>query len=64
MNAANEVAVATFLEERCSFPAIWRTVESVMQAHGNKPHATLAEILEADAWARAIAVEKIAQFAK
>jgi hypothetical protein len=31
-----------------------------MRAHTNKPHATLAEILDADAWARAIAVEKIA----
>ena len=60
MNAANEVAVATFLEDRCTFPAIWRTVESVMRAHTNKPHATLAEILDADAWARVIAVEKIA----
>ena len=60
MNAANEVAVATFLEERCSFPAIWRTVESVMRAHTNKPHATLAEILDADGWARVIAAEKIA----
>ena len=60
MNAANEVAVAAFLEDRCTFPAIWRTVESVMRAHTNKPHATLAEILDADAWARVIAVEKIA----
>ena len=60
MNAANEVAVATFLEDRCTFPAIWRTVESVMRAHTNKPHATLAEILDADAWARVIAAEKIA----
>jgi 1-deoxy-D-xylulose-5-phosphate reductoisomerase len=60
MNAANEVAVAAFLEDRCTFPAIWRTVENVMRAHTNKPHATLAEILDADAWARAIAVEKIA----
>ena len=60
MNAANEVAVAAFLEDRCTFPAIWRTVESVMRAHTNKPHATLAEILDADAWARVIAAEKIA----
>ena len=60
MNAANEVAVATFLEDRCTFPAIWRTVESVMRAHTNKPHATLAEILDADSWARVVAAEKIA----
>ncbi len=64
MNAANEVAVAAFLEDRCTFPAIWRTVENVMRAHTNKPHATLAEILDADAWARVIAAEKIAGFSK
>ncbi len=62
MNAANEVAVATFLEERCTFPGIWRTVENVMRAHKNIPHASLAEILDADSWARAIAAEKIAAF--
>jgi 1-deoxy-D-xylulose-5-phosphate reductoisomerase len=60
MNAANEVAVAAFLEDRCSFPAIWRTVESVMRAHTVKPHASLEEIIAADSWARARAVEALA----
>jgi 1-deoxy-D-xylulose-5-phosphate reductoisomerase len=60
MNAANEVAVAEFLEGRCGFPAIWRTVESVMRAHTVQPHASLAEIIDADSWARARAAEKIA----
>ncbi len=60
MNAANEVAVAAFLEERCGFPTIWRTVESVMRAHRNIPHASLAEILDADSWARSIAAERVA----
>jgi 1-deoxy-D-xylulose-5-phosphate reductoisomerase len=60
MNAANEVAVAAFLDGRCGFPAIWRTVESVMHAHTVKPHASLAEIIDADSWARARAAEKIA----
>jgi len=64
MNAANEVAVAAFLEGRCGFPAIWRTVESVMRAHTVKPHASLAEIIDADSWARARAAEKIASGAK
>jgi len=60
MNAANEIAVAAFLDGRCSFPAIWRTVESVMRAHIVKPHASLVEILDADSWARARAAEKMA----
>ena len=64
MNAANEIAVAAFLEDRCNFPAIWRTVESVMRAHRTIPHASLEEIIDADTWARACAAEKIAAFAK
>ncbi len=64
LNAANEVAVAAFLGERCGFPAIWRTVENVMHSHTNKPHASLAEIIAADSWARARAVEKIATLGK
>ena len=52
LNAANEVAVAAFLERRISFPAIWETVASVMQRHLNLPHAGLDEILSADSWAR------------
>ena len=64
MNAANEIAVAAFLDDRCNFPAIWRTVESVMRAHAVIPHASLGEIIAADTWARARAAEKIAAFAK
>ena len=52
LNAANEVAVATFLERRCSFPAIWRTVEAVMKAHTVETQASLETLVEADAWAR------------
>jgi len=60
MNAANEVAVAAFIERRCGFPAIWRTVESVMHSHTVKRNASLEEILAADSWARMLAAEKIA----
>jgi 1-deoxy-D-xylulose-5-phosphate reductoisomerase len=52
LNAANEVAVAAFLGERCTFPAIWQTVESVMNSHRPVAGADLAAILEADQWAR------------
>lgn len=52
MNAANEVAVEAFLQERIKFPAIWRLVEQVMEKHANVEHPSLEAIIEADAWAR------------
>jgi 1-deoxy-D-xylulose-5-phosphate reductoisomerase len=62
MNAANEIAVAAFLERRCPFPAIWRTVGQVMEAHENRSRATLEEIIAADAWARTTAVSLLEAF--
>ena len=52
LNAANEVAVATFLEENLDFPGIWRIVEETMNAHDKISHPSLDEILDADHWAR------------
>jgi 1-deoxy-D-xylulose-5-phosphate reductoisomerase len=52
LNAANEVAVSSFLEKRMSFPQIWQTVERVMDAHESVAHPDLDEILQADQWAR------------
>jgi 1-deoxy-D-xylulose-5-phosphate reductoisomerase len=52
LNAANEVAVAAFLAEQISFPAIWEIVAAVMQAHTVVLHPCLDAIIEADAWAR------------
>jgi 1-deoxy-D-xylulose-5-phosphate reductoisomerase len=57
LNAANEVAVATFLSGRCAFPSIWQTVERVMAEHRSIAGADLAAILAADAWARTRATE-------
>lgn len=52
LNAANEVAVEAFLQERSSFPDIWRTVERVMGSHQVIQHPGLEALVEADAWAR------------
>jgi len=52
MNAANEVAVAAFLEGRIGFSEIWHHVAAVMEKHRTIPHASLEEILAADEWAR------------
>ena len=53
MNAANEVAVAAFLDRQVRFPEIWRIVEQVMNRHTPVAHPDLDAILRADQWARA-----------
>ena len=53
MNAANEIAVAAFLDRKVRFPEIWETVEQVMNQHTPVAHADLDAILGADQWARA-----------
>jgi 1-deoxy-D-xylulose-5-phosphate reductoisomerase len=53
MNAANEVAVAAFLNRRIRFPQIWQTVTDVMDRHRTIAHPDLGAILAADQWARA-----------
>ena len=53
MNAANEIAVAAFLDRKVRFPEIWRIVEQVMDRHTPVAHPDLDAILRADQWARA-----------
>jgi 1-deoxy-D-xylulose-5-phosphate reductoisomerase len=55
LNAANEVAVAAFLESRIPFPRIWETVAHVMHRHPVVAEPSLDDILEADREARAAA---------
>ncbi len=52
LNAANEIAVAAFLEERISFPGIAKMIETVMTRHRVLENPGLEELLGADAWAR------------
>jgi len=52
MNAANEVAVAGFLDQQVRFPGIWQIVEEVMNGHTSVAHPDLDAILQADRWAR------------
>ncbi len=52
MNAANEIAVAAFLDRQVRFPEIWHVVEEVMNRHTAIAHPNLDAILEADQWAR------------
>ncbi len=64
LNAANEIAVAAFLEGKTRFPGIWECVAAVMAAHRTIPHALLPEILDADAWARTEAAQYLTQHAQ
>jgi 1-deoxy-D-xylulose-5-phosphate reductoisomerase len=52
LNAANEIAVSAFLENRMSFPRIWQTVAQVMDRHRSVAQPDLDAILAADQWAR------------
>ena len=57
MNAANEIAVAAFLDRKIPFPGIWKLVAQVMNEHHPVAHAGLDVILKADSWARTRAGE-------
>src|SRR6266487_3062663 len=59
MNAANEIAVAAFLDRRVRFPHIWQVVQEVMNRHTSVAHPHLDEILQADQWGRAEAAKTL-----
>jgi 1-deoxy-D-xylulose-5-phosphate reductoisomerase len=59
MNAANEIAVAAFLDRKLPFPGIWKLVAQVMDEHRVIARADLDAILSADSWARSRAAELI-----
>ena len=59
MNAANEMAVIAFLEGRLGFLEIAEIVERVMDEHTVSQPSDVAEIMEADSWARGEAVKWI-----
>jgi 1-deoxy-D-xylulose-5-phosphate reductoisomerase len=54
LNAANEQAVALFLEERIHFLDIPRLIEQACERHGAdlSTDPSLETVLEVDAWAR------------
>ena len=61
LNAANEIAVAAFLERRIAFLDIPRLIEDVMGQVARAEVNKLQDVLEADAAARRAAQEWIAQ---
>lgn len=61
LNAANEVAVAAFLDRRLSFLGIPRLIEATLAALPAGPEGSLADVLTADAEARRIASSLISE---
>jgi 1-deoxy-D-xylulose-5-phosphate reductoisomerase len=60
LNAANEEAVAAFLDGRLGFTAIAEVIEDAMDAQPPAPVTTLADVRRIDRWARQHAAERIA----
>jgi 1-deoxy-D-xylulose-5-phosphate reductoisomerase len=63
-NAADEIAVAAFLERRLAFPAIAQVIEHVLDRTPRVNLGSIAGVLEADREARRMACEEVAQIAK
>jgi 1-deoxy-D-xylulose-5-phosphate reductoisomerase len=59
LNAANEVAVAAFLDHRLRFDEIVALVAQTVAAAPTMAAPALADILDADAWARRHAAEQV-----
>jgi 1-deoxy-D-xylulose-5-phosphate reductoisomerase len=62
LNAANEVAVAAFLDERIGFLDIERVIDHGLQRSVNETADTLADIVEIDRAARAAAVAALQEW--
>ncbi len=60
LNAANEIAVESFLAEKISFISIYRLVEEVMSRHSVLENPDLADILEIDRESREVTYELLA----
>ncbi len=58
LNAANEVAVESFLERKLSFTDVTRVVESVVNEQGHGTSSSVEEILDVDRRARKRATER------
>jgi 1-deoxy-D-xylulose-5-phosphate reductoisomerase len=61
LNAANEEAVAAFLDDRASFDGIAETIAEVLDAERPRRAATLEDVLSADRRARELARQALAR---
>jgi 1-deoxy-D-xylulose-5-phosphate reductoisomerase len=63
LNAANEVAVHAFLDDRLAFLDIARVIEGTLDAADNRPVRSFEDLYEADAEARELAANLVERFA-
>jgi 1-deoxy-D-xylulose-5-phosphate reductoisomerase len=61
LNAANEVAVAAFLDEMITFGEIARLIAGACAEHLQQPASNLETVLAADRWARAWVSRRVAE---
>jgi 1-deoxy-D-xylulose-5-phosphate reductoisomerase len=59
LNAANEIAVNAFLEDKIRLSDIPKIIESVMNEHESEAATSLEIVLEIDTWARNKAIMKL-----
>ena len=59
LNAANEVTVAAFLNNRLPFLGIYPIIDRTLNLHSAKTGPDLDQLIEADRWARETALELI-----
>jgi 1-deoxy-D-xylulose-5-phosphate reductoisomerase len=64
LNAADEIAVAAFLERRLPFPGIAVVIERVLERMPRKPMNKIDDVITADAEARDLASEETQRFTK
>ncbi len=64
LNAANEIAVQAFLDDKIRLSDIPKIIENVMNKHASQPAASLEVILETDAWARKQAIMNLENLGK
>lgn len=64
LNAANEEAVAAFLDRKIKFPRIPEIIFEVLEAHDNREVTDVGVLKEADHWARERAIRLIESEAK
>ncbi len=59
LNAANEIAVEAYLDEKIKFTDLSEIIEKVLNIHDSSVDPSLEEILQADQWARRQAKKNI-----
>ncbi len=63
-NAADEIAVAAFLDRRLAFSSIARVIEKVLHDTPRVRFGSIADVLDADREARRKATEEVARLAE